>query len=189
MSDYGSLVFFCRFLFSNHASRCIVNLTPNIAIHNLAADHLSSTSTWLHTSLSNLYNRTSGQASVHHARMHMGLSALNAHRHKYNFVNDNTCPLCNMRAESAHHYFLISLALATPRTTLLSRVFQILRNLRNQYVLFSTRQSWIASIITKWLKPPTTRCKFAVVWCSGTNIVNSQWLDIHDSDRQWSTCM
>ena len=60
---------------------------------------------------------------------------------KYNFINDNTCPLCNMRAESTHHYFLVCPALATPRATLLSRVFQILRNLPNQYVLFSARQS------------------------------------------------
>ena len=51
------------------------------------------------------------------------------------------CPLCNMRAESTHHYFLVCPALATPRATLLSRVFQILRNLPNQYVLFSARQS------------------------------------------------
>ena len=91
--------------------------------------------------LSNVYNKTSGQASVHHARMRMGLSALNAHRRKYNFINDNMCPLCNMRAESTHHYFLVCPALATPRTTLLSRLLQILRNLPNQYVLLSTRQS------------------------------------------------
>ncbi len=51
------------------------------------------------------------------------------------------CPLCNMRAESTHNYFLVCPALATPRATLLSRVFQILRNLPNQYVLFSARQS------------------------------------------------
>ncbi len=71
----------------------------------------------------------------------MGLSALNAHRRTYNFINDNMCPLCNMRAESSHHYFLVCPALATPRATLLSRVFQILRNLPNKYVLLSTRQS------------------------------------------------
>ncbi len=69
----------------------------------------------------------------------MGLSASNAHRRKYNFINDNMCPLCNMRAESTHHYFLVCPALATPRATLLSRVFQILRNLPNQYVLLCTR--------------------------------------------------
>ncbi len=50
--------------------------------------------------LSKLYNTTLGQASVHHARMRMGLSGLNAHRRKYNFINDNTCPLCNTKAEN-----------------------------------------------------------------------------------------
>ncbi len=44
-----------------------------------------------------------------------------------------------MRAESTHHYFLVCPALTTPRATLFSRVFQILRNLPYQYVLFSTR--------------------------------------------------
>ncbi len=35
---------------------------------------------------SNLNNKTSGQTSVHHARMRMDLSALNAQRRKYNFI-------------------------------------------------------------------------------------------------------
>ncbi len=121
--------------------------------------------------LSNVYSKTSGQASVHYARMRICLSALNAHRHKYNFINDNMCPLCNMRAESTHHYFLVCPALATPRATLLSRVLHILRNLSShQYVLLSTRQSWseLQELLLKWLKSPTAGCKFAVVWCSSS---------------------
>ena len=36
--------------------------------------------------LSNLHNKTSSQGSVHHTRMRMGTSALNAQRRKYNFI-------------------------------------------------------------------------------------------------------
>ncbi len=39
--------------------------------------------------------------------MQMGLSGLNVHRRKYNFIIDNTCPLRNMKAENTYHYFLV----------------------------------------------------------------------------------
>ncbi len=96
--------------------------------------------------VSKLYNKkTSGQASVHHVRMWMGLSGLNAHRRrrKYNFINGNTCRLCNMKAENMYHYVLrlVYPILTTPRATLLSRVSQNLSNIPNQCVFFSTRQS------------------------------------------------
>ncbi len=83
--------------------------------------------------LSKLYNKTSGQASDHHARMLMGLSGLNAHRRKYNFINDNTYPLCNMKAENTYHYFLVCPVLVTPLATLLTRVSQVFSNVPNQY--------------------------------------------------------
>ncbi len=85
--------------------------------------------------LSKLYNKISGKASVHHARMRIGLSGLNAHRRKYNFINDNTCPLCNMKAQNTYHYFLVCPVLATPRATLLTRVSQVLSNIPNQCFL------------------------------------------------------
>ncbi len=41
--------------------------------------------------------------------MRMGLSGLNTHRRKYNFINDNTCALCNTKAENTYHYTVPSL--------------------------------------------------------------------------------
>ncbi len=88
--------------------------------------------------------------------MRMGFNALNAQRCKYmyNFINDNMCPLCNMRAENTRHYFLFRPALATPPATLLPRLFQILRNLPNQcFVFCSPILVRVASLVI-WLKPP-----------------------------------
>ncbi len=115
-----------------------------------------------------LASKTSGQGSVQNVRIRMGLSALNAHRRKYSFINDNACRLCDMRAENI---FTISFSFARPNhptATPLPRVLQ--RNLSNQSVLFSTPQSfvWVTSVVTKWLKTPTARCKLPFVWCSGT---------------------
>ncbi len=88
-----------------------------------------------------IVQQTSGQASVHHARMRMGFSGLNVHRRKYNFINDNTCPLCNMKAENTYHYFLVDPVLATRGTCHTSIFSQILSNTANQYVIvLSTRQ-------------------------------------------------
>ncbi len=68
-------------------------------------------------------------------------------------------------AECAH-YFLVCKVLATPSATLLSRVFQILRNIANQYVLIllaNPRLSCINVFVAKCLNPPTAGGKFAVV--------------------------
>ncbi len=49
-------------------------------------------------SLSNNY------ASVHQARMRIGLSSLNFHRRKYNFINEGPCPFCSYRQEHPVHF-------------------------------------------------------------------------------------
>ena len=56
----------------------------------------------------NPYHRLcTGTKGVWLSRIRMGLSALNAHRHKYNFINSPKCPLCNLDSETTHHYFFI----------------------------------------------------------------------------------
>ena len=45
------------------------------------------------------------KSSVHHGRMRMGLSALNAQRKQYNFINYNNCPLCGNKPEDTIHFF------------------------------------------------------------------------------------
>ena len=37
----------------------------------------------------------------------MGLSALNAQRKKYHFINDSSCPNCGARHESSDHFLLL----------------------------------------------------------------------------------
>ncbi len=61
-----------------------------------------------------------------HSHMRMGLSPLNAHRHSYNFINNNVCLLCSTRIENTFHYFLKCPTLANQRVTLMNRVTNIL---------------------------------------------------------------
>jgi hypothetical protein len=53
-----------------------------------------------------LFSYGSGEGLVNHARLRMGLSALNQHRWKYNYIRDTTCPSCNHRHEDIVHFFL-----------------------------------------------------------------------------------
>jgi ribonuclease P/MRP protein subunit RPP40 len=50
-----------------------------------------------------LFDIFTPKSSVHHARMRMGLSALNAHRRKYNFITYNNCPLCGEKPDDVTH--------------------------------------------------------------------------------------
>ena len=50
-----------------------------------------------------LYGRPPAQ--IHHARIRMGLSALNQQRHKYNYIPDPACTSCGHRQEDPIHYF------------------------------------------------------------------------------------
>ena len=47
-----------------------------------------------------LYNYGIGIGAVNHARLRMGLSGLNAHRKKYNFIHNNDCPYCGQKPEN-----------------------------------------------------------------------------------------
>ena len=46
-----------------------------------------------------------GKGAICHARLRMGLSGLNAHRRKYNFITHNECPKCGGKPEDEVHFF------------------------------------------------------------------------------------
>ncbi len=91
--------------------------------------------------LTRLYNSGNDINSVNHARMRMGLSALNAQRHAYGFIPHNNCPMCNNYPEDTMHFFLRCPALAAPRVALLAGVNDILSHLFNQFVADSLMNS------------------------------------------------
>jgi len=66
-----------------------------------------------------LYLAEYGNGAVNHSRIRMGLSGLNAHRKKYNFILNSVCPFCNYRREDAKHFLLICPTFAAPRQQML----------------------------------------------------------------------
>jgi hypothetical protein len=56
------------------------------------------------------------------ARLRMGLSALNSHRFKYNFIASPTCDHCHSGNETTMHYFFLCPAYAASRLELLNNL-------------------------------------------------------------------
>ena len=50
----------------------------------------------------------------------MGLSALNAHRRKYHFINNASCPHCHSDKEDIRHFLLKCPRYTVARTTMLN---------------------------------------------------------------------
>ena len=71
-----------------------------------------------HSSQNVLYTQGSGYGSLNQSRMRMGLSALNHHRHNYNFIENSKCPNCMSPREDTVHYLLICPRYAAHRHTL-----------------------------------------------------------------------
>ena len=68
-----------------------------------------------------LYNTLcTGKPGVWLTRLRLGLSALNQHRYKYNFINNPYCPHCLHTPETTSHFFFSCPKYNTARTTLLS---------------------------------------------------------------------
>ena len=67
-------------------------------------------------------SNTQGRAGIWLARLRMGLSALNHHRHKYNFISSPVCILCNTGAETTQHYLFTCPAHSLARNTLYDRL-------------------------------------------------------------------
>jgi hypothetical protein len=59
-------------------------------------------------------------------RMRMGLSALNAHRRKYHFINNSSCDFCPNNPEDISHYLLQCPRYTAARTTMLNSLVTIL---------------------------------------------------------------
>ena len=76
-----------------------------------------------------LFNHGCGKGAVNHARLRMGLSALNAHRKKYNFIRINDCPLCGTKPENETHFLLKCPGHAIPRTVLMGTITPIIATL------------------------------------------------------------
>ena len=58
--------------------------------------------------------------------MRMGLSALNAHRRKYHFIDNAICPNCHSDREDTAHFFLKCPQYTAARTTMLNSLNIIL---------------------------------------------------------------
>jgi hypothetical protein len=73
------------------------------------------------------------------ARLRMGLSALNAHRFKYNFIDDPTCQQCHSGVENTKHYFFHCQAYTVARQILLNRLrLELGLNITNKTTLLHT---------------------------------------------------
>ena len=70
----------------------------------------------LYSNTNNFQNNFTETASIHHARMRMGPSDLNAQRKKYPFIMFNNCVLCGSRPKHIIHYYLKCPKCAKPRT-------------------------------------------------------------------------
>jgi hypothetical protein len=49
------------------------------------------------------------------ARLRMGLSGLNGHRNRFNFIDHSRCPNCNYQNENLDHYFFITSRVCYPQ--------------------------------------------------------------------------
>ena len=84
----------------------------------------------LKAKLADLYGSTTyylflsedGNGAVNHSRMRMGLSALNAHRKRYNFIPSSSCDFCNYRIENVRHFLLYCPAFAAQRQVMMDEI-------------------------------------------------------------------
>ena len=91
----------------------------------------------------------------------MGLSALNAQRFKFNFIDSPICEQCNTATESPLHYFLQCQAYGVARQTLLDKLgMEQQININNQqstlnFILYGTYDkhvnSRIISAVTEYM--------------------------------------
>ena len=63
---------------------------------------------------------------VNHTRLRLGLSGLNYHRHKVNFIDDSCCPKCGSNIENPIHYFFQCPHYSTQRKRLAVRLADLL---------------------------------------------------------------
>ena len=69
-----------------------------------------------------LFLAEDGHGAVNHSRIRMGLSALNAQRKRYNFIESSKCNFCNHKCENPKHFFLYCPAFQTQRQVMLGEM-------------------------------------------------------------------
>ena len=74
------------------------------------------------SSFNSLYTKGDTNGAINHSRIRMGLSGLNAHRKKVNFIQNGQCDYCGARMETPIHYFFECPAFAVQRTSLLQNL-------------------------------------------------------------------
>jgi len=73
---------------------------------------------------SSRFNRLcTGKFGIQLTRLRLGLSALNAHRYKYNFIDTPLCDQCQITAETTFHYFFSCSSYSDARQHFFDRLF------------------------------------------------------------------
>ena len=72
-----------------------------------------------------LFSALHGRAAINHTRLRLGLSALNAHRCSFNFIDYSHCPKCGYESEDSIHYFLQCPAYVAERETMFATIKNI----------------------------------------------------------------
>ena len=81
-----------------------------------------------------LYLSEDGNGAVQHSRIRMGLSGLNGHRKKYNFIVNGSCPSCHSKSEDPIHYFLDCPSYVAQRQQLMHGLSQNVPNTVQPYI-------------------------------------------------------
>ena len=68
----------------------------------------------------------SSKGHIELGRLRVGLSGLNAHRHKYNFIPSSACPTCLNPIEDNTHFILECPTYAAQRTVMLAAISGVL---------------------------------------------------------------
>ena len=68
------------------------------------------------------YRLCSGKLGILVTRLRLGLSALNSHRHKYNFIDSPICPKCYNGPETPEHFFFTCNSYLLARNKLYDRL-------------------------------------------------------------------
>ena len=87
-----------------------------------------------------------GKMGTQLTRLRLGLSALNAHRYTYNFIENPNCLHCNI-PETVHHFFFVCPTYQMARQTLLNR-------LSNELLIVTNDESILLEIILKGIINP-----------------------------------
>ena len=122
----------------------------------------------LKSKLSDLYGSSTyhlflaedGNGAVNHSRMRMGLSALNAQRKRYKFIESSRCDHCCHKCENTQHYLLLCPAFAALRQAMVGEMDRCIPQVVQPYLnnaikplefskllLYGTKEKQIDSVL------------------------------------------